>query len=224
MHDRPLGPCDRLVGAVDERLAGLGQHLDGDVIGDQVLLNERAHEVEVSLRCAGEPDLDLLVTHLHQEVEHDALALRAHRVDESLVAVAEVDCAPARGLCDALRRPRAVAQVDDDLLVERLVLVNRHARGGLVVLHLVLLYDWSVSRANDKLRDEGGLRLGLVAAAKKEHAVQHIFQASTFRRSRERVLHCSARSRGAPLPGAPALLDGQRRDGNDPRRSTRRTD
>ena len=40
VHDRLLGALDRLVGAVDELLARLGQHLDGDVIRDQVLLDE----------------------------------------------------------------------------------------------------------------------------------------------------------------------------------------
>ena len=95
VHDRLLGAADRLVGAVDEVLARLRQHLDGDVIRDQVLLDELPHEVEVGLARRREADLDLLVAHPHEQVEHDALALGAHRVDERLVAVAEVDGAPA---------------------------------------------------------------------------------------------------------------------------------
>ena len=39
VDDRPLGAAERLVGALDQVLAALGQHLDGDVVGDQVLLD-----------------------------------------------------------------------------------------------------------------------------------------------------------------------------------------
>ena len=44
-----------------------------------------------------EADLDLLVAHLDEQLEHAQLALGVHRVDEGLVAVAQVDGAPARG-------------------------------------------------------------------------------------------------------------------------------
>ena len=64
--------------------------------GHEVLLDERAHEVEVGLARGGEPDLDLAVAHLHEELEHPQLALRVHRLDEGLVAVAQVDAAPRR--------------------------------------------------------------------------------------------------------------------------------
>jgi hypothetical protein len=87
VHDGLLGAGDRLVGALDEVLAGLGQHLDHHVVGDQVLLDEQAHEVKVGLAGAGEPDLDLLVAHRHQELEHLLLAGRRHGVDQGLVAV-----------------------------------------------------------------------------------------------------------------------------------------
>ena len=66
VDDRLLGALDRLVGAVDEVLARLGQHLDGDVVGDRVLVDEAAHEVEVGLRGRGEADLDLLVAHVRR--------------------------------------------------------------------------------------------------------------------------------------------------------------
>ena len=112
VHDRLLGAADRLVGALDQLLAGLGQHLDRDVVGDQVLLDELPDEVEVGLAGRREADLDLLVAHAHQQVEHPPLALGAHRVDQGLVAVAQVDGAPARGLGHALGRPGAVRQVD----------------------------------------------------------------------------------------------------------------
>ena len=91
-------PAMRLVGALDQLVAALGQHLDGDVVGDQVLLDELAHEVEVGLAGRREPDLDLLEAHGHERLEHPQLADRVHRVDERLVAVAQVDRAPPRRL------------------------------------------------------------------------------------------------------------------------------
>ncbi len=97
-----------------------------DVIGDQVLLDEHPHEVEVRLRRRGEPDLDLLVAHPHEQLEHLHLARRAHRVDQRLVAVAQVDGAPPRRPLKHLGRPGAVGKVDHDLVLEGDVLRYRH--------------------------------------------------------------------------------------------------
>jgi hypothetical protein len=55
VHDRALGAAQRLEGALDQVLAALGQHLDGDVVGDVVLLDELAAEVEVGLLALGKP-------------------------------------------------------------------------------------------------------------------------------------------------------------------------
>ena len=74
----------------------------------------------------GEADLDLLVAHPDQEVEHLQLAGRAHRVDERLVAVAQVGGQPARRLGDRPRRPGAVGQVDRR---EGAVALDGHAAG-----------------------------------------------------------------------------------------------
>ncbi len=126
VHDRLLGALERLVGPLDQLLAGLGEHLDHDVVGDQVLGDEHPDEVEVGLAGRREPDLDLLVAHLHQELEHLLLARGTHRVDQCLVAVAQVDRTPARRLLHALGRPGAVGQVERQ---ERLVAAVRHAAG-----------------------------------------------------------------------------------------------
>jgi hypothetical protein len=76
VDDGLLGALDRLVGALDQLFAGLGEHLDDDVVGDQVVVDELADEVEVGLARAREADLDLLVAHLHEELEHGQLAGR----------------------------------------------------------------------------------------------------------------------------------------------------
>ena len=91
MHDRALRAAQRLEGAPDQRLARLRQHLDDDVVGNAALLDQPAHEVEVGLRRRREADLDFLVAHLHEQLEHAQLALAVHRLDQRLVAVAKVD-------------------------------------------------------------------------------------------------------------------------------------
>ena len=90
--------------------AALHEHLDGDVVGDEVLFDELADEVEVGLAGRREPDLDLLEAHRDERLEHAQLAVRVHRVDERLVAVAEVDRAPQRRLLDLPARPRAIGE------------------------------------------------------------------------------------------------------------------
>ena len=135
VHDGALGPGDRFVGALDEVVTRLGEYLDGHVVGDGPLFDEAANEVEVGLARAGEPHLDFLIAHLDQQIEHDPLALGTHRIDERLVAVAQVNRAPARRFGDVLVRPRPVRQLHVDLVAEWLVAVHRHGAGLLGVLH-----------------------------------------------------------------------------------------
>jgi hypothetical protein len=60
VHDGARCARQRFEGARDQVVARLGQHLDGDVVGDQVFVDQLAHEVEVGLRGRREADLDLL--------------------------------------------------------------------------------------------------------------------------------------------------------------------
>ena len=125
---RVLGADQRLDGALDEFLARLGQHRDADVGRDPVALDEAADEVEVGLAGGREADLDLLVAHPDEQVEHRVLARGVHRVDQRLVAVAQVGRQPPRRGGDRFRRPGAVGQVDGG---ERAVAVAGHARRAL---------------------------------------------------------------------------------------------
>jgi len=102
----------------------LRQHLDGDVVGDALFLDDLPDEVEIGLRRRGKTDLDLLESQSDQEIEEASLALGPHRFDERLIAVAEIDAAPDG--CALLRagRPLAVRQLDGGV---RPVFVNGHA-------------------------------------------------------------------------------------------------
>jgi hypothetical protein len=110
---------------------GLGQDLDADVIGNRVLLDDLADEVEVGLAGGGEADLDLLVAHGHQQVEHPSLPGGGHRVDQRLVTVPQVHGAPLRRLGHDGVGPLPVGQVDRG---ERRVAVDRHGTGALPVV------------------------------------------------------------------------------------------
>ena len=90
MQDRLLGALQGFESAGDQMIARLGQDLDRDVVGDPVFLDQFAHEVEIGLRGAGEPDLDLLEPHFDQGLEHPHFAFRAHRFDQGLVAVPQI--------------------------------------------------------------------------------------------------------------------------------------
>ena len=135
VHDRVLGAVDGLVGAFDQVLPGLGQHLDRDVVRDVTALHQRAHEVEVGLGRGREAHLDLLEAHAHEQLEHLQLAVGVHGVDQGLVAVPQVHGAPARRRGGHLVRPRAVGHVEREVLLVRGVLVGGHAGGALQVLH-----------------------------------------------------------------------------------------
>src|SRR5690606_34960481 len=119
---------------LDQFRTALHQYLDADVVGDGVVLDDLADEVEVGLAGGGETDLDLLEAHADQQVEELALARGRHRVDQCLVAVPQVDRAPQRGSFDALVRPGAIGQRDVlDQAVPGTVPVERHGTATLEV-------------------------------------------------------------------------------------------
>jgi hypothetical protein len=67
-------------------------------VGMRLLLDQAAREVEFDLGGRGEADLDLLEADAHEQLEELDLLLDAHRLGEGLVAVAQVDAAPDRGI------------------------------------------------------------------------------------------------------------------------------
>ena len=105
MHDGALRATQGFESTPDQRLARLRQHLHGDVVGNQLFVDQLAHEIEIGLGCRGETDLDLLEAALQQQHEHAELAFRIHRFNQCLVAVAQVDAAPDGRTSDDLVRP-----------------------------------------------------------------------------------------------------------------------
>ena len=112
MHDHPPRAGHGLKGAADQVLARLGQHLDGDVLRDQFVVDQFAHEVKVGLRGAGETDLDFFEPNLADAAEHAQLALQVHGLKQRLVAVAQIGAHPDRRRGDGAAGPLAVGQID----------------------------------------------------------------------------------------------------------------
>ena len=108
MENDVLCALDGLKRLFDEVFARLDKHLNGHVVRDVPALNERAQDLILRLRRGGEAHLNLLKADVHEHVEHLELFLQVHRVNERLIAVAQVNAAPDRGLGDHLVRPLAV--------------------------------------------------------------------------------------------------------------------
>ena len=50
MHDRLLGPHQGLIGALNQVLPRLGEHLNGHTLGDEVVLDEAPDKIKIGLR------------------------------------------------------------------------------------------------------------------------------------------------------------------------------
>jgi hypothetical protein len=93
-------------------LAGLHKHLHMNVVRDVILFDQPADKREFGIGSGWESDLDLLEASAYQEVKHFQLLLHAHWHGKRLIAVAEVDAAPDRGLGDGAVWPLAIGQID----------------------------------------------------------------------------------------------------------------
>ena len=104
--DGGLAALESVERLLDNVLARLGEHLNGDVFGNHVVLDERTGQLKFGLAGSGEADLDFLESDLDELLEVFQLLLEAHRNDECLVAVAKVNAHPLRGFLDVfLLRP-----------------------------------------------------------------------------------------------------------------------
>ena len=100
VDDGLFAPRQRLEGAADDRFPRGGDDLDGHIVGDEVVLDEGAHKLVLGVRCGGEAHLNLPKAQPAQKLEKAALFLQVHRHHQRLVAVAQIDAAPAGRLRD----------------------------------------------------------------------------------------------------------------------------
>ena len=105
VDDGAASTAQRFKGAFDQIGPRLGQHLDGDVVGNAFFLDELAHEVEVRVRGRWESNFDFLQAHGDQLFEEAQFARGVHRFDQGLVAVAHVGAHPDGRRIQAARRP-----------------------------------------------------------------------------------------------------------------------
>ena len=102
----------------------MNENLNSDIVGNQIFFDELTNKIKVGLTGRRETHFDFGEANLAEFFEHAALALGVHRVNQRLVAIAQVDRTPQRSFVDHFVRPRAISKHQRD---ERLVLVEGHA-------------------------------------------------------------------------------------------------
>ena len=100
MNDSLFRSFQRLEGLLDDVFPGLGQHLDGHVIGNQVVFDQCPEKGILGFRGGREPHFDFLETQLYQELKIFNFLLQGHGDDQSLVAIPQIDAAPDGSLVD----------------------------------------------------------------------------------------------------------------------------
>ena len=65
----------------------LGQNLHRHILRNHILLNERPHKLVLRLRCRRESNLNLLKPDIHKHLEKLQLFLKAHRLNQRLIAI-----------------------------------------------------------------------------------------------------------------------------------------
>ncbi|CAM2190320.1 hypothetical protein BC2230_70408 [Burkholderia cepacia] len=156
VHDRARHALERVERACDQVFARLHEHFDRHVVGNPLVVDQLADEIEVGLRRRRKADFDLLEPDRDQHLEEFELLLDAHRLDQRLVAVAQVGAHPDGRALDGARRPFAAIEADG---LERTVLVLR------IALHLL---DLGSQVASEDGRH--GRRLALPRSAARERA------------------------------------------------------
>ena len=122
MHNYVLCALYRLECLLDYVLAGLGENLDCDIVGNEVVLDKPAEEGIFCLRGGGEADFNLFEADFDEQFEKLYLCVERHGLDKALVAVAQVYRAPhGRTLNHALLRPVHTAFGGEDKLGSILV-------------------------------------------------------------------------------------------------------
>ena len=119
MNDDILCAVNRFKGLADEMLTCLNQHLNGDIVRNQIVVNQGTEEFIFRFRGGREADFDFLEPDLNRQLEEFNFLGDVHGGDEGLVAVTQIHRAPYRRLCDMVVGPGTVGKGDR---YERLIL------------------------------------------------------------------------------------------------------
>jgi len=114
VNDRCRRALDCLEGSPNQVFAALREDLNRDVLRDSIFIDQPTNEIELRRRGARKADLDLLEPDCHQRLEEADLALPTHRLDERLIAVAQIDAAPARRPLEHAIGPHPIGQFEAD--------------------------------------------------------------------------------------------------------------
>ena len=107
MDDRLLGSCKAGKAGPDQVFTALSEDLHQHVVGYAPVANQARDEVKLGGTGAGETDFDFLHPDFDEEVEEAPLLVRIHRIDNCLVAIAQIGRQPARRRGDGARGPLA---------------------------------------------------------------------------------------------------------------------
>ena len=110
MQNRSASATQGFKGSLNQFRAGLGQHLNGDVIRHTIFFNQTTHKIKVWLGSSRKSDLDLFEPDFNQQFKHLLFLFNRHWLNQSLVAVPKIDTAPDRRRFYNLIRPGSVAQ------------------------------------------------------------------------------------------------------------------
>ena len=110
MHDRRMRARQAGEAGADQILAALRQDLDQDIFRHPPGLHQTRDEIEFGSARTGETDLDLFHTDFDQKIEKAGLLMRIHRIDDGLIAIAQIGAEPAGRGGDGARGPLPVGQ------------------------------------------------------------------------------------------------------------------
>ena len=126
MHDGVLHPAQCIERLADDMFTRLRQNLHGHIIGDEVVLHQTAQELILRIRCRREADFDLLEPDAHEEIKEGKLLIEAHRNDECLIAVAQIDRAPERCMIGCILFQPVHADLRRHKVALRIFLIIHH--------------------------------------------------------------------------------------------------
>ncbi len=96
MDDRTRSTLAGIECLADDVLAALGEHLHRNILGNHIVINQRAKKFILSFACRRKSDLDLLESDIKQYLVIFKLFSKTHRNDKALVTVSHIHRAPYR--------------------------------------------------------------------------------------------------------------------------------